>query len=226
MIPCRGMRKESRNKSAAAFTLIELLVVASVIVILASLALPVFTTVQERARITQDLNNLRQLGIGAQVYLNDHDDVLFATDQVASPWMAALHPKYLPSWKIFQSPFDGRAPLENNTTSPISYGLNRKIRGILKGKIQRQSAFILFAPAQNSGASVTFTGTAASGVTVLRATSLPGGTAVGGTQNKRKRINALFADLHSEGLSWATFTEAAAGGTPLDDSNYRWDTGP
>lgn len=223
MIPCCRMKKESRNKSTAAFTLIELLVVASVMVILASLALPVFTNVQERARVTQDLNNLRQLGIGAQAYLNDHDDALFATDQVASPWMKALHPKYLPSWRIFQSPFDTRAPLENDTTSPISYGLNQNIPGLLKSRIQRQSAFILFAPAQGSGATVRFTGTAASGVLVKRATSVPVATAVGGTQNQRRRINALFADLHSDGLSWATFTEAANAGTPGDDSNFRWD---
>ena len=52
----------------------------AVVAILASIALPFFNTVQERAQITQDLNNLRQLGIATQTYLNDHDGVLFPAD--------------------------------------------------------------------------------------------------------------------------------------------------
>jgi prepilin-type N-terminal cleavage/methylation domain-containing protein len=98
-----------------AFTLIELLVVIAIIAILAGIAFPVFSTVQERARSTQDLSNLRQLGIGMQTYLNDNDNVI-----PTGIWMTALHPKYLPAWKIFQSPFDSRAPQENDTTAPLT----------------------------------------------------------------------------------------------------------
>ncbi|HEY5036815.1 MAG TPA: type II secretion system protein [Chthoniobacterales bacterium] len=217
----RAMESSRLQKSASAFTLIELLVVIAVIAILAGIALPVFNSVQERARATQDLNNLRQLGIATQTYLNDHDNALFS-DQT-TPWMKQLLPKYLPSWKIFQSPFDKRSPLEDPTTSPVSYGLNGNpaAAGILMDKIVRPSAFILFAPAQNSSATVGFTGTAAGAVTVYKAQSTPGGTAPGGTQSARKRINAVFADLHSDSLTWSDFI--TDNGAPNSDANYRWD---
>ncbi len=225
MLGCREKKMTFPEKSAGAFTLIELLVVIAIIAILASLALPVFNGVQERARITQDLNNLRQIGIATQTLLNDYDDAIFSTDPTAGSWMIQLHKKYLTSWKIFESPFDRRSPSEA-PTAPVSYGLNENAFGILKDKIERPTAFILFAPAQNSSSTVNFSGTAdLANITALRDKSVPGGTPQGGTQNGRKRINALFADLHSDNIPWSQFKEQPAG-TPTDDSNYRWDPMP
>ncbi len=212
----------SMKNSLRAFTLIELLVVIAVIAILASIALPVFNSVQEKARITQDTNNLRQLGIATQTYLNDNDGILFTS---TIPWMQSLHLKYLPSWKIFQSPFDNRSFVENDTTSPVSYGLNSSALEKSTDKIQKPSLFILIAPAQNNNAQVKFSGVSGAGVTVERDSSDPGGTAPGGSQKTRTSINALFADLHAESLSWATFKAPASG--PADDpSRFRWDVAP
>ena len=220
------IRKKLRmKKSSGAFTLIELLVVITVIAILVSIALPVFSSVQEKARITQDMSNLRQLGIATQTYLNDNDSIVFSSDQATTPWMKSLHPKYLPAWKIFQSPFDKRASLEDDTTAPVSYGLNLNIPGKSTDKITRPSAFILIAPAQSSAATVSFTGTATSAVTVNKDSSVPGGTATGGTQNKRARINALFADLHGDSMTWTTF-KTDTNGNPQDDANFRWVPAP
>jgi prepilin-type N-terminal cleavage/methylation domain-containing protein len=113
-----------RNLSRG-FTLIELLVVIAVIAILATIAYPTYIGIQERAKVTKDLNNLRQIGIGTQLYMNDNDGALFST---ATSWMSQLHPKYLPSWNVFQSPFDNpvapRTALEDNTNSAVSYGIN------------------------------------------------------------------------------------------------------
>ncbi len=123
---------------------------------------------------------------------------------------ARTNPKYLSAWRIFQSPFDKRTSSElGDATTPISYGINANIYpgGIAMSadKITKPTAFILFAPAQNSSATVNFQGnatTAAPGVTLLgnanTVTSTPGGMATGGTHNNRRRINALFADLHCE----------------------------
>ena len=77
----------ARNFSRA-FTLIELLVVIVVIAILATIAYPVYTGVQERAKVTKDMSNLRQIGIATQTYMNDNDGVLFST---TTSWMSQLH---------------------------------------------------------------------------------------------------------------------------------------
>jgi hypothetical protein len=183
--------------------------------------LPVFSSIQEKARATQDLNNLRQLGIATQTYLNDNDSVIFV-DQGTTSWMKSLHPKYLPSWKIFQSPFDRRTTAESEENAPVSYGINSNALTQSTDKIHTPSVFILFAPAQNRDAQVLFEGLSGGTVTVLRAISTPpGSTATGGTHQKRRAINALFGDLHAESLSWETFKEDAGG--PEDDSSFRWE---
>jgi prepilin-type N-terminal cleavage/methylation domain-containing protein/prepilin-type processing-associated H-X9-DG protein len=208
------------KKSVRGFTFIELLVVIIVIGILFSIGFPVYTGVLERAKITKDMNNLRQVGLATQTYMNDNDGVLPGSITVS--WMSQLHPKYVASWNVFLSPFDNpvspRTTVEDNTNSTVSYGINPNIVGIASDKISKATVFILFAPAQDSAAKVNFqgtAGTAAPGVTVLgiggnKATSNPGGDAIGGTQNNRNRINALFADLHAETMEWTTFTNNAA----------------
>jgi prepilin-type N-terminal cleavage/methylation domain-containing protein/prepilin-type processing-associated H-X9-DG protein len=211
-----------QRDSSRAFTLIELLVVITIIIILASIAYPVYTNVQERARATQDMNNLRQIGLATQMYLNDNDNLIFSSDPAVA-WMTQLKTKYLPAWKIFQSPFDKRSPLENDTTAPISYGLNgntkaggKSIAGLLSDKIKNASAFILFAPAQAAGTTVSFSGTPAAAVTVYKA-----GAAAGGTHSGRKRINVLFADLHSEPMTWSNFIKDDDPNDPT--AAQRWD---
>jgi prepilin-type N-terminal cleavage/methylation domain-containing protein len=59
--------------TTAAFTLIELLVVITIIAILASFALPAYTTVQTRANQTKDLSNGKQIGLALKQFASDHD---------------------------------------------------------------------------------------------------------------------------------------------------------
>jgi prepilin-type N-terminal cleavage/methylation domain-containing protein len=55
-----------------AFTLIELLVVISIIAILASIAVPVFSQVQERGAQTKALNDAKQVGLACVLFAKDY----------------------------------------------------------------------------------------------------------------------------------------------------------
>lgn len=59
------------------FTLIELLVVIAIIAILAAILFPVFAQAKAAAKASACLSNMRQIGIGVQMYLNDNDDTMF-----------------------------------------------------------------------------------------------------------------------------------------------------
>jgi prepilin-type N-terminal cleavage/methylation domain-containing protein/prepilin-type processing-associated H-X9-DG protein len=224
----------TRNLSRA-FTMIELLMVLALVAVLAAIAYPTFIGIQERAKVVKDMNNLRQIGIATQLYLNDNDGALPGSATV--DWMSQLHsPKYLSSWKVFQSPFDIRGASElGDATTPVSYGINgNNIVGTSADKISKPTNFILFAPAQDVAATVSFQGTAATGapgVTVAgagsdKATSIPGGDATGGTHSSRTKINALFADLHVENMPWGGVGVAFTNNTPNPPSDpdgyFRW----
>src|SRR5881398_957668 len=103
------------KKTSSAFTLIELLVVIAIIAILASLALPVFASVLDRAKQTKDLSNAKQIGLACRLFATDHDCVFPNLDGWADPnapvtgiptftsdeAFAALIPTYDQQEKIF-----------------------------------------------------------------------------------------------------------------------------
>jgi prepilin-type N-terminal cleavage/methylation domain-containing protein/prepilin-type processing-associated H-X9-DG protein len=70
------------------FTLMELLVVIAIIAILAALLLPVLATSKQKARQTQCLNNLKQVGISITMYADDN------TDHLPGPLWQGLYSVY------------------------------------------------------------------------------------------------------------------------------------
>lgn len=58
-------------KKTSAFTLIELLVVIAIIGILASSAMPAYNGIQERAKRTKDVNNIKQILLGCRAFAAD-----------------------------------------------------------------------------------------------------------------------------------------------------------
>lgn len=65
------------HRRVRAFTLIELLVVIAIVSLLAAIFFPVFAKVREKARQTQCLSNLRQIGMALSTYESDNDDTIF-----------------------------------------------------------------------------------------------------------------------------------------------------
>ena len=56
------------------FTLIELLVVVAIISLLAAILFPIFARARENARRTSCLSNMKQIGIGVMMYVQDYDE--------------------------------------------------------------------------------------------------------------------------------------------------------
>ncbi len=76
-----------------AFTLIELLVVIAIIAILAALLLPALSKARQKAAQTACRNNLKQLGLGMEIYLGDSNG--------AFPGIASQHSGFNPADWIY-----------------------------------------------------------------------------------------------------------------------------
>ena len=80
-----------RDTTTKAFTLIELLVAIAIIGCLVSLMMPSLTAMQQKANSLKCVSNMRQIGVSALLYVNDHGE----RTPVIEPWPS--QPVYSPS---------------------------------------------------------------------------------------------------------------------------------
>jgi prepilin-type N-terminal cleavage/methylation domain-containing protein len=212
------MTKSSPPPAKRAFTLWEMLIVLAVIAIMMSMTYPVYQNMSQRARATQDLNNLRQIGLGLQIYVNDKDSVLpviNALPGIGTTATSVIYPKYIATKRVFQSPFDRRPPSEADD-APVSYGINQNIYDLVTGnmvKVVSPSSTILMAPNYNGspGVSASWTGHAATAPFVPNLAPGGGGGMTTGPQFNGTQINALFCDLHAETMTFGPNGNPAVG---------------
>jgi prepilin-type N-terminal cleavage/methylation domain-containing protein len=123
-----------------AFTLIELLVVIAIIAVLAAILFPAFTQAREGARRIVCVSNLRQIGMGLQMYAQDHTEMLpdasaadvsdFAGSASGANVLATLIP-YTGSTQIFRCP----SASADSTNPPTSASdSNYMANGVVAGR--------------------------------------------------------------------------------------------
>jgi prepilin-type N-terminal cleavage/methylation domain-containing protein/prepilin-type processing-associated H-X9-DG protein len=111
-----------QRRKNQAFTLIEILVVIAIISILAAILFPVFARARENARRASCMSNLKQIGLGMMMYVQDYDETFPAIAMGPAGqevnWPYLIQP-YTKSTQVFLCP---SAPIASVTNG--NYGIN------------------------------------------------------------------------------------------------------
>jgi len=118
------IRRDFRNAlpvTRVGFTLVELLVVIAIIAVLASLLMPALRKAQEASRSIACVNQLRQIGIAAQMYFTDNNEWIMpgCEDPTSANFTAQtcgiaglgerkglgfLYQQYMNDWRLYYCP--------------------------------------------------------------------------------------------------------------------------
>ncbi|MGE0002453.1 MAG: type II secretion system protein [Fimbriimonadaceae bacterium] len=116
-------------KRGPGFTLIELLVVIAIIAVLAAILFPVYSQAKQSAKATACSSNIRQMQLGVQLYLADHDDTypLAAYPQGAgfNIWHDLVDP-YMKNKEVWLCPSSTLAKTDANGSPTSHFGYNAR----------------------------------------------------------------------------------------------------
>jgi prepilin-type N-terminal cleavage/methylation domain-containing protein/prepilin-type processing-associated H-X9-DG protein len=209
-----------KKKSLRGFTLIELLIVLACLGIMMSFLYPAFSGMVQRAQGAKDMNNMRQIGMALQTYLNDKEGVvprINAAPGMGTDAQPVIYPAYISTRKVFQSPFDKRTASELDN-APASYGINQNTYDLINANmlsVRSPSSTILIAPNYNGDPAFSTSWTGVANNVPNLAVGGGAGMTIG-THLKGSQINALFFDLHVETM---TFGPATTLGTFKDTTS-------
>jgi prepilin-type processing-associated H-X9-DG protein/prepilin-type N-terminal cleavage/methylation domain-containing protein len=133
--PCRRLRRSfavsapGRRLLGSGFTIVELLVVIGIVGLLASLLIPAALASREAARCVTCINNLREIGMAAQLYVSERDRYPSAWNQggngTTNRWMDYLKPYLDKKLHVYQCPSDPKKiACKYDRDIILSYGIN------------------------------------------------------------------------------------------------------
>lgn len=131
------MKQFGRERGCRGLTVLELLLVVAVLAILAAVIIPSAGIINARANAAKCLSNLRQIGIGLQLYLQDHD--MQMPDLEAGrrsrdedvPVIDTVLAEYLDDASVFICPADPKIGLASGTSYFWNPALNLQRVGTL-----------------------------------------------------------------------------------------------
>jgi prepilin-type N-terminal cleavage/methylation domain-containing protein len=147
------MEHPGANRGHSCFTLIELLVVMSIIAVLAALLLPTLSRGRERARATQCISNLRQIGVGMRLFA-DESDGFFPESSDIIPWDQTDPTTHKQSWlqqiypcvhntNVFRCPADRRTFFSYFNGARAAYVISTNFASVDSKKIRFTVAYVL-----------------------------------------------------------------------------------
>jgi prepilin-type N-terminal cleavage/methylation domain-containing protein len=116
-------------RGGAGFTLIELLVVIAIIAILAAMLLPALSRAKESGKSISCLNNLRQISLASQMYVDDNHGY-YPPRSMTNRWPDLMYDNFGHNLKLLLCPDEAGTPLTDTNSpdvadeSPRSYFIN------------------------------------------------------------------------------------------------------